>query len=475
MMQKMGRGSLTIFSSLTMMLVATFLLALLEASHYIELKRIGEINAASVTESAFAGYLPPLWENYHLLGRAVSGEDSLQLESLENELLELSDTNMYPVRGWSWRHNLLQMDTLDVEMVQCRLITDDDGRVFEAATAGYMRNLLQINAVQQLLNNRNSVDALMNQSPSWEDAVYRAQAAITEAEGGSGDDNILSTFSKDVEKGILELVLKNPDEVSQKAINTGAVVSNRTLAKGNQETEIACDALDLLLMDMYLLRYMSGYDKVYPNRALDYEKEYIIGGKSSDIENLRAVVGRILAIREAANFMYLSSDTEKCEAAQLVAEGIALLLANPELAEVIKWGLIAAWAYAESILDVRALLAGERIATFKTDSQWTSDLSILGELGSSFIKAKSCENGMTYGDYVGILLVAHGVDTLAYRSMDVMEASIRILDEYRQFRMDHLIIDAEFAYSYESGPIFMKKGGYHYYVNKKYSYRKAGV
>lgn len=472
---KIRRGSLTIFSSLTMMLVAAFLLTLLEASHYIELKRIGEINAASVTESAFAGYLLPLWENYHLLGRAVSGEDGLQPEALENELLELSDTNLYPVSGWSWRHNLLQMNTLDVELVQCRLITDDEGRAFEAATAAYMRNLLQIDTVQQLLNNVNSMDAIMEQSPSCEDAVYRAQEAISAAEGGSGEDNILNEFSKEADKGILELVLENPDEVSHKAINTGAVVSNRTLAKGNQEEETECDALDLLLMDMYLLRQLSGYDQVYPNRALDYEKEYVIGGKASDIENLRVVVGQILAIREAANFMYLSTDSEKCEAAELLAEGIALLLSSPELADIIKWGLLAAWAYAESILDVRALLAGERIATFKTDSQWTSDLSILGELGASFVKAKSCENGLTYGDYVGILFVAHGVKTLAYRSMDVMEASIRILDEYRQFRMDHLIVDAEFAYSYEAGPIFIKRGGYRYYANTKYSYRKAGI
>ena len=44
---------------------------------------------------------------------------------------------------------------------------------------------------------------------------------------------------------------------------------------------------------------------------LTYQIEYILSGKSSDLENLRTVVNRLLILREAANFVYLICDTDK--------------------------------------------------------------------------------------------------------------------------------------------------------------------
>ena len=45
--------------------------------------------------------------------------------------------------------------------------------------------------------------------------------------------------------------------------------------------------------------------------ALQYELEYILAGKNSDIENLRWVAGRLILFREAANAVYLYSDRVK--------------------------------------------------------------------------------------------------------------------------------------------------------------------
>ncbi len=51
---------------------------------------------------------------------------------------------------------------------------------------------------------------------------------------------------------------------------------------------------------------MSCYTNTNPNHALNYEVEYIIGGRASDKDNLKIVIAEILALRAAANMAYLA-------------------------------------------------------------------------------------------------------------------------------------------------------------------------
>ena len=52
---------------------------------------------------------------------------------------------------------------------------------------------------------------------------------------------------------------------------------------------------------------------------MDYEMEYLIGGKNADQENLKAVVNRLLLMREGANLLYLETDSTKSQEAMSVA------------------------------------------------------------------------------------------------------------------------------------------------------------
>ena len=76
------------------------------------------------------------------------------------------------------------------------------------------------------------------------------------------------------------------------------------------------------------------------------------------MDNLRSVANRICAVREAANAIYLLSDEEKQTQIRLAAELVCTLVALPELTPLLEGAILLGWAFAESIYDVRSLLAG---------------------------------------------------------------------------------------------------------------------
>ena len=205
-------------------------------------------------------------------------------------------------------------------------------------------------------------------------------------------------------------------------------------------------------------------------------------GEESDIENLKKTANLLLATREAANLAYLAMDSDK----KLLVEGIALAIAgescNAIVVQVVQVALLAAWAYAESILDVRALLQGKKIAPMKSDQTWSSDIKNLSEVFSGDMAAIESKMGLTYNNYLQIFLLAKAKKQLAYRAMDLQELSICQLEGYGDFRMDYLIVDADISFCYRYHTIFMgmdsltkdKKRYFSVQNRYRYSYWKAG-
>ena len=171
-------------------------------------------------------------------------------------------------------------------------------------------------------------------------------------------------------------------------------------------------------------------------------------------QNLKATANRLLAVREAANFLYLLSNSACMTQAETLATLFVGVTANPLLIKVVKIGLLTAWAMAESILDVRAILAGKRIALLKSEESWTIALENLGEISKGFMMAKESDWGLAYEDYLGILLLLERDQTLAMRSMNLQEATIRQNYADDSFGMDTLIIQTKLKVRYSYEPVF---------------------
>lgn len=154
----------------------------------------------------------------------------------------------------------------------------------------------------------------------------------------------------------------------------------------------------------YVESNFSNYCSPKENHAYSYELEYLIGGHEEERKNLEEVVNRLLLYRCASNVTYLLSDREKMLQSETIAAALAGFTGNPAIIKTVQIAVVGAWAYIESIQDIRALLMGGKIALVKSKEQWTTDLSHLLQSFQSQTRAKECSNGLKYQDYLKQIL-----------------------------------------------------------------------
>ncbi len=467
MINRVCRGSISIFGVLVLVLVAECLLVLIEGARLEIVKQSARLQSELAVEGAFANYCSILWEEYHLLGNDISDMESLIVSGANGRTSE-----------FEWRKNLLEFDLKTLDIKGYTLLTDGGGMAYKNVVSDYMKdNILyeaaktiygQYEVIQDILNSDESdledIDTALESIGSVNESVSSKRIA---ARGGMSDQSvandgvsaiegirILEDITKLQNTGILELLIDNTKNLSGKSFDRSRSVSERTLAKGKNYQIGESEWLDRVLLQQYTLTYLSAYGNEKEDRALSYEIEYLIGGKKSDIENLRIVAERLLLIRLAANMLYLLNDSAKVEEAKVLALVIAVACQNPELTELIQAALLTAWGFGESIMDLRGILQGKRIPLLKSDETWTLQLTQIGEIMEGSFTAKESETGLTYSDYLGVLLLFSKDTTIAMRSMDMQEATIRSQSGDTDFGMDQLIIQTDVVMTYEYKPIF---------------------
>ena len=525
------RGSMTVFAALSIMLVASFLFVLLEAAHQQQLRRVAQMNTSLVVESVFSNYCSPLWEKYQILALDNGmTEEQEPFVSWEYYAADLSKESLSQ-RGFMRGANHLRMDTKCAEFVAYRMLTDEDGRAYIKTISDYMRNTIGQQAIEKLAAEYQQLSSMDISDKPDDTALAGADNAIAEARrleeekakkeeeerkkaqeaakkakatkkadkkaekkaekkaGTEAGERAIEPAENPLEiiknlwhQGTLSLVLKDAKAVSNMKEDWSDAVSKREKYTGIGLEPIQTDATDTLLFTEYLLDHFACYTSGDAAGTLAYELEYLLCGNEKDQSNLSETVQRLLAVREAANLAYLAADASKQELAYSVALSLAGVTANPGIIYAVKCGLLAAWALAESVLDVRALLSGDKIAIIKNSAQWTSDLLHLGSVFSSFGTATNCQNGLSYQRYLGFLLMMQA-QKVSYRAMNIQEHVIRSKEGFEDFCMDHLVIDAEIAMNYSSHTIFTgmeqltrnKKRAFTIPVQQSFSYRKAGV
>lgn len=178
-------------------------------------------------------------------------------------------------------------------------------------------------------------------------------------------------------------------------------------------------------------------------KTFSYEQEYILFGSSSDRENLKAVVHRLLAVREAANLLTLFGDSGLRQEAERLALAITGAAFGP-LTGVLTFFIMTVWAFAESIADVRLLLSGTSLPFFKSADQWQISLSALSESGMKlFGNTKTSQSGdfsaeertgLDYQNYLKLFLFVQGRVENRYRMMDMIQTNLR--RSQPEFRME---------------------------------------
>lgn len=165
---------------------------------------------------------------------------------------------------------------------------------------------------------------------------------------------------------------------------------------------------------------------------------------------------------------YLFSDADKVAEAEALALSLTAVAAAPEFAEPVKISILLAWAYAESVYDIRHLLSGGRIPLMKTAESWHFGLQEMLRFREHLPDEQIEESpgqGLLYEDYLGMLLLETGYRDKVSRMMDLIEMDLRQTEGNQSFRldtcMDYVEAEAQIESRYGSGCEI--KRSYYYY------------
>ena len=257
-------------------------------------------------------------------------------------------------------------------------------------------------------------------------------------------------------KGILSLVVSDPAKISGKGISPEEYLScRRDILQGTgilQERIEAGGALtevkEKILLDAYIFQKFGYFGQEKEGAGLDYQVEYLLEGKGTDTENLKAVVNKLLLFREAANAAYLYGDAAKMAEISAMAASVAAVAVAPYLQPLLETSILFAWAYIESVQDVKLLLSGGKVPVIKAASDWQTSLSSILDFKGGTV-SEGTSRGLNYQQYLSMFLLTKRENGLLFSMMDVMEMDIRRTAYNENFRMDGCVSGfraaAEFA------------------------------
>jgi hypothetical protein len=279
-------------------------------------------------------------------------------------------------------------------------------------------------------------------------------------------DNPTGMMDQKRASGVLTWVIDDESKISAKVADLSNLASKRAeqelLHEGNMAMADESGLFDKFLFVEYLMRFTGNYLTSDEDHFLEYQHEYLICGKSAEVDNLKSVVNRISVIREVANALYLFTNQEKSSQAELVAMALSSVIFIPELEPLFQASILLAWAYAESLYDVEMLLKGEKVPLFKSNDTWHYGINVI--FGEEQENSSPIILGLDYEDYLRILMWLTSEDTLTYRLMDLIEMDMRSTQGNEAFCMDACIDRLEAQVCVQSSY------GYTYTIRRKKRY-----
>jgi len=232
-------------------------------------------------------------------------------------------------------------------------------------------------------------------------------------------------------------------------VDIGSSGFSEAIGKGSQLQSALGDGVNKVAEVLLYQGYIGDHFQPFQSSKLDsksqkpsvlsYEQEYLVEGKTSDLDNLASVVSRIVLMRTALDFVSIIGDKEKRTEAQLVATALVGFTGLPILIGVIQALILIVWAYGEALLDTCALLKGMEIPILKKKVELQlPELFLINQVYleqkvTQIVKTK--ELSLSYQDYLSMFLLLTNKEKLAYRSMDLIQENIRLRYQVDSFRI----------------------------------------
>lgn len=483
-------GYVTIYASLIFGIILSLLLALIEGAATSASRMQAELVADLGLDSAFAEYHRELYEQYGAFFIDISyGEETASVDKIEQHVAEYMQYNLDPRQDLTLgnRYQFLLLENLYLELEEARFATDEGAQAWKRQAIDYVfrkygveflkslqenlqiveaNHLLTMDIASQLANNCQKMDETIQQKEIQEQITISKDS---QTEDGFSYDSITNLAYEITQRGLLSKVLPENTTISNRQVDKTAYVSyrkkNGLINEGNATwiQEDQTNAIgEKLLYGAYIMDRYGYFTRQKEQGNLMYQVEYILFGKDSDLENLEACAKRLLAIRMASNYLYLTIDTDKKGQAEALALLICALCQVPEATEVLTYVLLGVWAYAEAVLDVETLLDGKRVPLIKNKAQWRLGLS--GIFTSNKTDELSGKQGLRYEDYLSMLLATMNQDTQMDRSLDIVEMDIRQTIGNEYFCIDKCVDYVKMGFGFENtyGHSFVFRKTMHY-------------
>lgn len=147
-----------------------------------------------------------------------------------------------------------------------------------------------------------------------------------------------------------------------------------------------------------------------------------------------------------------------------MALALTAVMMCPELAEPVKYTILYAWAYVESLQDVKTLLRGGRVPVVKTSADWKTGINSIKNVKGSLSDDGGEGRGLSYREYLEVMLFLTDDHERTFRAMDIMEMDIRQTPGNEAFRIDGCFDAFRAKLSVTSG------FGYHYEMERQYGF-----
>ena len=355
--ENVQKGEITAFLSLIFLLILSFLGAIIESASIQVLKNHKRADTSLALESIFAEYQRELLEEYDIF--ALDGSYG-EGKSDENKIIKRLE-----YYGAQKHVNQIQ---------HSELLTDHQGTPFYRQAVKYMKSKIGIMEEKEEHSYWEEQQESGTKFEKEEEEVEEnLDSMLGEAqESLPSANNPMESVTAIQKSGLLKIIVENPEQLSKKSIKKEELASMRKLNKGKGtfvQEETKTGIAEPLFFEQYLLEHFGDVTEGKEERVLDYELEYLLGGHTSDQENLEEVVKKILPIRLGVNYAYLLTDEEKKAEAEVLALSLCTLLTVSGITEIVKHAILLAWAYGEGIVDLQSSCCGRKSSGCKNEGK----------------------------------------------------------------------------------------------------------
>lgn len=489
------KGQITVFLSLLLLVLIGFSFVVVEGVSSYSASALGEDAVKNAGENIFANYDRELFNKYHIFF----------LDPREKNYI-LSDGKAGVDQYFSG-NSFFNVFCNSLEMTEEVSAVEEDGLYLKHEIREWMKYRQEEkmkDALKQLINNvkKNNADRKEYQNEVEEDTGNIEQSEENKAEEDKAEEETVSqeaqkgrTTWKEIKEalqlltktGILFYVSDHPEQLSRKSIPEGNLPSR---AKKREQEEhkveeflfsesglkgiksmlsvdfsINTDSI-LWTKENYIVPYIEECFLDYSEegreekndvqeQVLAYEKEYLIKGQPSDLDNLKRVANDILLLRFINNYIFTGRDAEIQSQVNLMASALTGVVGIPQTTKAVQIMLRAALSYGESLLELHTLFEGGEISLTKDRGNWNLELKTMVKQLKEKKTVKKGRHNISYKDYLKVLLFMKGNSTiLCYRMMDIMQENIACKEA--GFLMENCLFSYKWKGSLSFGSVKMK-------------------